>query len=394
MNNDLIATRAAGLDRLSAFLPRAGQLYVDGRNTDPGPDQAGAVSHLSPWLRHRLITESEVVHATRSTHGAAADKFVEEVCWRTYWKGWLEHRPDVFQIYRSGLRGAEGRLATESGLRRAFHEACEGRTGIACFDSWARELVERNYLHNHARMWFASIWIFTLRLPWELGADLFLRHLRDGDIASNTLSWRWVAGLHTRGKHYLARAENIARHTGGRFNPRGELDETALPLTEAFPPPAVRPLHFDVPPRGDIALVLHEEDCAADTLDFGDARVRAIAAVVMPNERARNGVAGPVAAFTHDAMSDALARAHARFGIEPVMLESDDLAGWAAAHRLPVATPYVPVGPVAAVLGQADVQFIRLARAWDRAFWPHATRGFFQLRSRIGEILAGLGDRA
>jgi deoxyribodipyrimidine photo-lyase len=65
-----------------------------------------------------------------------------------------------------------------------------------------QELVETGYLHNHARMWFASIWIFTLRLPWELGADFFLRHLLDGDAASNTLSWRWVAGLHTKGKHY------------------------------------------------------------------------------------------------------------------------------------------------------------------------------------------------
>lgn len=57
-------------------------------------------------------------------------------------------------------------------------------------------------------LWFASVWIFTLRPPWELGADLFMRQLLDGDPASNTLSWRWVAGMHTRGKHYLARRDN------------------------------------------------------------------------------------------------------------------------------------------------------------------------------------------
>ena len=76
-------------------------------------------------------------------------------------------------------------------------------------------------------MWFASIWIFTLKLPWVLGADFFLCNLIDGDAASNTLSWRWVAGLHTKGKHYLARADNIERFTSGRFAPYGQLVEEA-----------------------------------------------------------------------------------------------------------------------------------------------------------------------
>ena len=60
-------------------------------------------------------------------------------------------------------------------------------------------------------MWFASIWIFTLNLPWELGANFFYKNLLDADPASNTLSWRWVAGLHTEGKFYLARQENIEK---------------------------------------------------------------------------------------------------------------------------------------------------------------------------------------
>jgi deoxyribodipyrimidine photo-lyase len=120
-------------------------------------------------------------------------------------------------------------------VRTAYAQAVEGRTGIAAFDTFACDLVRHGYLHNHARMWFASIWIFTLKLDWELGADFFLRHLRDGDAASNTLSWRWVAGLHTKGKTYLARADNIARFTAHR--PDGPLTaeglaEEAEPLTE------------------------------------------------------------------------------------------------------------------------------------------------------------------
>ena len=65
-------------------------------------------------------------------------------------------------------------------------------------------LKENNYLHNHARMWFASIWVFTLDLPWQLGAEFFMKHLFDGDAAANTLGWRWVAGIQTQGKNYLA----------------------------------------------------------------------------------------------------------------------------------------------------------------------------------------------
>jgi deoxyribodipyrimidine photo-lyase len=112
-------------------------------------------------------------------------------------------------------RAALNRLATEPGLRRQWPRPPAGRDrDRRVFDDWAQELVATGYLHNHARMWFASIWIFTLRLPWELGADFFLRHLIDGDPASNTLSWRWVGGLHTPGKTYLATADNIAEHRG------------------------------------------------------------------------------------------------------------------------------------------------------------------------------------
>ncbi len=85
-------------------------------------------------------------------------------------------------------------------MRARWEQATTGRTGLACFDAWARELLDVGYLHNPARMWFASLWIFTLELPWALGADFFLRHLLDGDPASNTLSWRWVGGLQTPGK--------------------------------------------------------------------------------------------------------------------------------------------------------------------------------------------------
>jgi deoxyribodipyrimidine photo-lyase len=169
---------------------------------------------LSPYLRRRMITEREVVEEVLKHHAPeAADKFIQEVFWRTYWKGWLEMRPAIWEHYLSE------REAALANLPEGYQAAIEGRTGIDGFDDWARDLVETGWLHNHARMWFASIWIFTLKLPWVLGADFFYRHLIDADPASNTLSWRWVAGLHTKGKTYLARPENIEKFTKGRFRP-------------------------------------------------------------------------------------------------------------------------------------------------------------------------------
>ena len=80
-------------------------------------------------------------------------------------------------------------------------------------------------------MWFASIWIFTLNLPWQKGAEFFMKHLFDGDAASNTLSWRWVAGLQTKGKHYVAQAWNISKFTNNKYQ-NVKLNENALPLTD------------------------------------------------------------------------------------------------------------------------------------------------------------------
>lgn len=368
-------TRAAALDHLASVLPRVGRAYAEGRNTDRGPDAERSTTVLSPYLRRRLLLEEEAIDAARTAQGfPESGKFVEEVFWRSYFKGHLETHPSVWADYLRLVAEGQTALATQSGLRRAYEDAVAGRTGIEGVDHWARELVEHGWLHNHARMWFASAWIFTLRLPWALGADFFLRHLLDGDPASNTLSWRWVAGLHTRGKHYVARAENIRRYTDGRFAPTG-LDEDPAPLEEEARHPTMPLLPPDALPEGEVALLLHLDDLQPESLSLGKARVRRVGGLLAHAPDA----AERVRRADEDAMADALTRAAAHFGCP----SGPAAEGWN--DGLPVVTPWAPVGPSA---GALPMGCARIRRQWDELVWPHATRGYFQVRKMIPAILA------
>jgi deoxyribodipyrimidine photo-lyase len=391
-------TRAAGLARLDAFVTRAGRHYAGQRNYDFGPERRDNVSALSPWIRHRLITEEEVLRAVLARHSlSGAEKFVQEVFWRSYFKGWLEQRPSVWVSYETGLVQALNGLAQDQDLASRYHAAIEGRTGIDGFDAWARELVETGYLHNHARMWVASIWIFTLHLPWQLGADFFLRHLMDGDPASNTLSWRWVAGLHTKGKTYLARVSNIAKYTEDRFRPLYQLAGSAEPLVEATEH-ALRPIPPAAPmPEGAFLLLVTEEDCQPEAwLTRPPAGVLGLLAT---EARAPQEVGHCAQDFARGAVTDALGRQ----GTDQDVQASSD---WAApiieaaqaAGVSTVLTAYAPVGPVAARLAQArpalqdaGITLHQLRRPYDDLAWPHASKGFFALKQKIPKVLQGLG---
>jgi hypothetical protein len=395
-------TRAAGLSRLARFRPSMGGRYASTRNHDRGPEARGNVSTLSPYVRRRLVTEAELVAAAVVDHGPdAAEKFVQEVFWRGYWKGWLEMRPGVWRAYCDALEADRGAVAADRRLAKRVAEAEEGRTGLDCFDAWAAELVETGYLHNHARMWFASIWIFTLGLPWRLGADFFLRHLIDGDPASNTLGWRWVGGLHTEGKHYLAQAWNVAKFGGGRFRPApGDFAEDAPPLPFDAPPPPL-PLAPEPPPDPALptALLITEEDCLPETLGLDLPAMRGAATLQITDARSDAPVGPLVEAFDRGALEDAARRAEAAGAPTVERLSSvapEDLARWAArAGAAQIVTAWVPVGPVrdwleAARPALGDVRVTMVRRPWDEAVWPHATAGFFRMKKQIPALLDAL----
>ncbi|VVT05657.1 Deoxyribodipyrimidine photo-lyase [Rhizobium sp. EC-SD404] len=398
---ELVATRETGLKRLAEFVDGAGEPYARDRNTDFGDPARNTVSMLSPYIRHRLVSEEEIIAAVLERHSPhAAEKFIQEVYWRTYFKGWLEQRPQVWRDYEKSRDQAFAALETNRGLTKAYGEAVAGSTGIDAFDAFARELVETGYLHNHARMWFASIWIFTLRLPWELGADFFMRHLMDGDPASNTLSWRWVAGLHTRGKNYLATRENIRRYTDGRFDPKG-LNEQAPPLDGPEPPKPSKLPEGERPAAIPSVLVIHDDDCLAPPVGDLPSKIVEIIAIDASAGRSRGEKGVHAAAFTRNALADAVAL-HGAGNTAAVENEIDPvLARIERAGVKQVIALHAPVGPANDVLNRLEselrrleISLVRAIRTYDRDAWPHATKGFFAMKKAIPDLLALMVERS
>jgi deoxyribodipyrimidine photo-lyase len=392
-----ILTRAAALARLEEFLPAAGRYAAERNYVRPGHDN---ISRLSPWVQKRLLLESEIVAAARGQWSfPAVEKFVQEVYWRTYWKGWLEQRPAAWTRWCDAVPRLRASLTAEQ--RSTLEAALAGKTGIAGFDTWAQELVDTGYLHNHARMWFASIWIFTLRLPWELGAAFFYEHLLDGDVASNTLSWRWVAGLQTPGKTYVARADNIAFYTDGAYAPQASqlasapfaITEEPLPKVTAWTEDSAHVASLKTYER--IGIWVHPEDLVVEQGELAGLKIRAVNAAWPIGISARAGWSEKVSIWTQAALSDGATRAGQHFGAEVSSGDTSDLAtsvvSWAKLNRLQAVVAYRPfVGPwliealaLESAMVSAGIPLIWRRRAWDAEHFPHATRGYFPFWERI-----------
>lgn len=423
------------MDQLRAFVPLAGD-YARSRN-DVNPPRGG-VSRLSPYLRIRLLLEEEVVREVLAVYPErTVSKFIDEVLWRTYWKGWLELRPQIWMEYRRRVGILLDRL--DNGARERYNQAVSGATPFDCMNSWTHELIDTGWLHNHVRMWFASIWTMSLRLPWELGADFFMRHLLDGDPASNTLSWRWVAGLHTPGKAYVARAANIREHTGARFDPRGLNENPPMPVPPRFPDPVpLGPLatfrdatlpSLSASPCG---LLVTEEDLAPEIRSFADCPFSSIAVFSAPETHAELRLDDKVFRFRSQAVEDCAKRLAIHWDGELVRVDHDDelafraeaeqssyvsrptrmrvysgsvdcwiraVRRWAVREHLnAVRVLQPPVGPLReriprlrAELRRVGVKLIEHRREWDEVHWPQCGRGYFAFRKDSRERLAELG---
>ena len=389
---DFNLSRSAALKHLNKVIPQLGTFYRDNRNFDPGPFNHDAVTELSPSLRHRVVLEQEVIREVLLSHSFdIAAKFITEVFWRTYWKGWLEMRPTVWQDYQK----KRDQDITNWENNDKLIKALDGDTGIECFDSWVKELCETNYLHNHARMWFASIWIFTLQLPWTLGADFFLKHLLDGDPASNTLSWRWVAGLQTRGKAYLALADNIRKFTLGRFNPKNDIIENAKPLEWQEPPRPQKILANDgFKSNVPTLLIVTEDDLSLRNAPLPHSNIVCIISLNSTKKRSIMGVSNSVIEFSNEAIYNAVTD-YANANAIPITCLSNVPIGEIPkiTHDLGVrqiVSLYSPVGPSQEIIGKVNAMaekqalpIITVMRDWDAICWPYATKGFFKFKESI-----------
>ena len=362
---------------LQRFLDKGAISYEARRNFDYGPTNRNNVSKLSKFISHRVLFEYDVAKRALTQHPPkVVDKFIQEVFWRIYWKGWLEHRPAVWNDYVA--------FDHDTTPRRLFQQAVTGKTGIDCFDYWSAELQNTNYLHNHARMWFASIWIFTLGLPWQSGARFFMEHLFDGDAASNTLGWRWVAGIQTLGKPYVARVSNIEKFTNGRFSPHN-LNQTPLPVASSKT--------YEIMPIDDCAkyqkkynnLIVLENDLYVKSKSEYEAYDAVF--VLRPDciKRSAN-LAGPVADFKMGLVT-AFCEIHTN-------AQDIDPAGLAARAngQQGFDIVYPAVGDHLDFLNklrdESSVELHLLKRPEDVFCWQYAKKGFFNFKKHISDMLS------
>ena len=332
-----------------------------------------------------MLDEIDLARALLGHQSArSARPALHQVFRRTYWKGWMELRPAVWKGYQNDLLRLRDAVQTQSGLRAEWEAACLGQTGIAPFDRWAHELVQTGYLNTAARRCFASIWMFTLGLPWQLGADFFLRHLLDGDPAVNTLSWRWVAGLQTPDKPYLVTAEEIARHSADAVT---GLAHHARPIDAApLPAPGPLPVETTHAPEGRIGLLLHAQD-SNPAFWSAETSPTALAYLAPAQGYSPWQMAPRVAAFQK-------AAAESQAGQSLAVLDSaDQIANWVETHRLDqIALPYAPVGPVQDLIraygeSPAACPISQHRRPLDSYAWPLATQGFSLFVRHIPQIL-------
>ncbi|EDY81192.1 hypothetical protein VDG1235_809 [Verrucomicrobiia bacterium DG1235] len=390
-----VPSRGEALNRLKDFVVRAGSDYRANRNHDGGAGQHVYVSQLSPYIRNGLISEEEVVATILKSHTfAEAEKFLQEVFWRVYWKGYLENRPVLWTRYREDLEILKNKAADYQDYPRADSAS----TGIKCFDTWSQELQETGYLHNHTRMWFASIWIFTLKLPWQLGADFFLRHLLDGDPASNTLSWRWVAGLHTKGKNYLARSSNIAKFTANRFPDVNGLATQADAIEESHPDSPITSTELPLPPpflsNGQGLLILDED--LREHIPSLDPTTPVLGLYPELSYEVEN-TSPTVSTYKKACLAEALASLESKHGCNTEFTPQPtarNILEWAKRNNLQTLFLAQPqVGPwrdlwhsIAASLKAEGVALSYFRPWWEKELFPSATHGFFKFRKGIQSV--------
>ena len=374
-------TRQTAIENLNTFIMKNLEEYSRLRNFDFGPNKRSNTSCLSPYITHGVINEKEVISKSLERFSFSKnEKFIQEVLWRTYWKGWMELRSGVWDDYLIDLN----KIREEFKDNKDYLNAIKGNTEIECFNEWVNELKTYNYLHNHTRMWFASIWIFTLELPWQLGAEFFMKHLYDGDTASNTLGWRWVAGIQTQGKNYLASEWNIRKFTNNRFQ-NIKLHENAAPkvndknytiLHKTFE----NPVNIE-----EKNLVIFENNLSFEITDFANQKFRKILLITNKNENRNIKLSENVLSFKASLIEDQKKRLQEK-SINCEIIDIKEIKNLENCYCL-----YPTVGENLDYINQKSLKnFEFLFRKLDQNSWKFCNKGFFNFRKFIPKIIEDL----
>ncbi len=370
-------SRVKAVEKLDNFIQKNLHEYSKLRNFDFGPEKRSNVSCLSPYITHGIISEQEVIKKSLSKYSFPKnEKFIQEVLWRTYWKGWLELRPNVWTDYLIELN----KIQEEFKHNQNYKNAIDGKTNIECFNHWVIELKQNNYLHNHTRMWFASIWIFTLELPWQLGAEFFMQHLYDGDSASNTLGWRWVAGVQTQGKHYLASEWNIRKFTNNRYN-NIKLKENAPPKISEKTYSIIKQ-DFNNKNINDRNLLIFENNLSFETSDFQNIKFKKIYIISNKNENRSIKLSEKVIKFKSLLIDDQKQRLEDKF-IDCDVIDISEIKN----INENVVALYPTVGENLDYLIANNLKLDFLYRKLDQYSWEYCNKGFFNFKNYIPKII-------
>ena len=371
------ASRAKAINQLDNFVENNLAEYSRLRNFDFGPEKRLNVSCLSPYITHGIINEKEVIQKSLSKFSFSKnEKFIQEVLWRTYWKGWLELRPNVWTDYLLEL----DKIKKEFQNNQDYLSAIDGKTNIDCFNEWVNELKENNYLHNHTRMWFASIWIFTLELPWQLGAEFFMQHLFDGDAASNTLGWRWVAGIQTQGKHYLASEWNIKKFTNNRFQ-KVKLNENAPPKVSEKSYNIVKQNFTNPQNVEEKNLLVFENNLSFEITDFKDKHFKKIYLVSNKNDNRSIKLSEKLLKFKSQLIEDQEKRLKDQ-SIDCEIINISEITNIENCCGL-----YPTIGENLDFLNSNNLGIHFLYRNIDQNAWKYCNKGFFNFKKYIPKII-------
>ena len=366
-------------EQLDNFIEKNLIEYSRLRNFDFGPDKRSNVSCLSPYVTHGIVNEIEIINKSLKKFSFIKnEKFIQEILWRIYWKGWMELRPKVWFDFLNDLKEIKQKYKNNE----KYLNAINGKTNIDCFNHWIDELKNYNYLHNHARMWFASIWIFTLGLPWQLGAEFFMKYLFDGDSASNTFGWRWVAGVQTKGKSYVALEWNIKKFTNNRFS-NIKLNENPVPVNDDRNYSIVNNDFINANLSNSQDLLIFENHLSFEQSDFKDQSFKNLYFVFNENETRQIKLEEKVINFKKSLINDQIENLKNK-SLNCKMINIKELKDM----KENLLALYPSVGENLDYINSNNLKNINfLYRKIDQYSWKYCNKGFFNFKNYIPKIV-------